>query len=263
MMINEKSNTHTTLSILGVRVDNIRCRQAIDRIGQLIESRNGCGAGKIFFTNVHSIHLARRNDDLRNKINYADLALPDGSGLKIAGKILRSPILENLNGTDFTPEVLRVAEQHNWSVYLYGAKPAVLESCRVNLLGRFPRLAIIGAQHGYLPQGEEQGFLDDLNQKKPDILLVALGTPHQELWIARHAATLNVGVCMAVGGLFDFLGGKYPRAPRWMRSLGIEWLYRFLQDPGAKADRVFIEIPVFLFVLVAGLFSSKQSNSQR
>jgi N-acetylglucosaminyldiphosphoundecaprenol N-acetyl-beta-D-mannosaminyltransferase len=261
MTINNQTDINNTISILGVRVDNVDRKQALNKIEQLIVSRNGGGAGKIFFTNVHSIHIARRNDDFRSNINSADLALPDGSGLKIAGKIQNTPIQENLNGTDFTPELLRIAEQRRWSVYLYGAESAVLEACRQNIHRQYPHLAIVGAQHGYVTMMEQKIFLNDINEKKPDIILVALGTPNQELWIARHAAELNAGVCMAVGGLFDFMGGRHPRAPRWMRSFGIEWLYRFLQDPKGKADRVFVEIPVFLFVVVTRwLFSSRTDN---
>jgi len=258
MSQNVKHTSGSSLSILDVRVDNINRKQALDRIQQFIVSRNGRGARKVYFTNVHSIHVARRNDELRSGINAADLVLPDGSGLKIAGRILSKTNIENLNGTDFTPELLRLAEDRRWTVYLYGAETSVLENCRGNLQRQYPRLQIVGLQHGYISMTEQELFLEDINQKKPDIVLVALGTPAQEFWIARNAPELNAGVCLAVGGLFDFIAGKHSRAPQWMRALGIEWLYRLIQDPKGKADRVFVEIPAFMIVLVGRWLSSRR-----
>ena len=257
------SEPQTTVSIFGVRVDNLDRDAAMSRIGEYITSRNGRGARKIFFTNVHSIHLARQDDTLRSGINNADLVLPDGSGLKIAGKLLEKTVFENLNGTDFTPAVLGLAEQHGWTVYLYGAEDDIITACDRNLRREYPRLRIVGAQHGYTLTSEQKIILDDVNEKKPDILLVALGSPRQELWISRYASQLNAGVCIAVGGLFDFIAGKHSRAPRWMRSVGIEWLYRFFQDPKGKADRVFVEIPVFMAVLLTRWLFPRRNKSQQ
>ncbi len=263
MKSGEMTNTQNTTSILGVRVDHIDRDAALNRIMEFIGSRNGRGARKIFFTNVHSIHLARRDEVLKSGINNADLVLPDGSGLKMAGKILAKMEFANLNGTDFTPVVLGLAQQNGWTVYLYGGEREIVAVCHRNLLQQYPRLRIVGSRKGYTQMSEQQDILDDINEKKPDILLVALGSPRQELWISRHAPDLNAGICLAVGGLFDFIAGKHSRAPQWMRSVGIEWLYRFFQDPKGKADRVFVEIPAFAVVLATRwLFSRRKDHRQ-
>jgi len=100
-----------------------------------------------------------------------------------------------------------------------------------------------------------------MRRKSPDIVLVGLGSPKQEEWIASHRSDVGAAVCLGVGGLFDFLAGKFRRAPKWMRMLELEWLYRFLQDPKTKWDRVFIEIPNFLFTVVFEALASGKKSS--
>lgn len=246
------------LYLFGVRVDNTRCETALDRIRRFVAHTKGSRAREVFFTNVHSIQLARHNPELRECINHADLVLPDGSGLNLAGKLFGTPIIENLNGTDFTPKVLGEAENKGWTVYLLGAKARVVEQCRERLLDQFPRLNIVGFHHGHFAPDEDQDIVEDINDKGPNILLVALGSPMQEEWIAHHARKLNVGVCLAVGGLFDFVSGVRKRAPSWVRRLGFEWLYRFFQDPKNKWDRIFIEIPSFLILVFASRLAVKR-----
>ncbi|MEX1122468.1 MAG: WecB/TagA/CpsF family glycosyltransferase [Balneolales bacterium] len=241
-----------TIYFLGVRVDNLTLEQALRRINGYISSSKAISCSrKVFFTNVHSIHLAKKDSDLYRCISNADMVLPDGSGLKIAGKVLNKPVKENLNGTDFTPIVCLMAESMGRSVYLLGAKKDVLIKCKKNLTKEFPNLNIIGAQHGYFDAAEEKKIIEDINKKKPDILLVAMGSPFQEKWITHNAPRLKARICLAVGGLFDFLSEELERAPLWMRKLGLEWVFRLLQDPRSKWSRVFIEIPVFFYLIMS------------
>ncbi|MBI4553678.1 MAG: WecB/TagA/CpsF family glycosyltransferase [Candidatus Latescibacteria bacterium] len=240
-----------TMFLFGVRVDNLDEPDALQTIRGYLSRQSTGPARQVFFTNVHSIHLALRDRTLLRTVNRADLALPDGSGLSIAGRVLGHPVRANLNGTDLIPKLLRHAEAEGWTVYLFGAQTGVLDRCRERLAAQFPRLQIVGCHHGYCSPEEEQTLLDEINATQPDLLLVALGSPRQETWIARHAPSLNVRVCCAVGGLFDFVSGARKRAPRWMRRFGIEWAFRFLIDPKAKWDRFFIEIPLFLALVLA------------
>jgi N-acetylglucosaminyldiphosphoundecaprenol N-acetyl-beta-D-mannosaminyltransferase len=261
MMTTKVSNRiqeEKTIYLLGGRVDNTGYETALKRIRRFIAHKNGSRAREVFFTNVHSMHLARRNPMLRRCINRADMVLADGSGLSLAGKLFGTPIIENLNGTDFTPRILNEAEINGWTVYLLGAEAHVVEQCRERLLSKYLRLKIVGFHHGHLVREEDQIIVNDINEKKPNILLVALGSPLQEEWIAHHARILNVGVCLAVGGLFDFLSGIHKRAPLWMRRMGMEWLFRFFQDPKTKWGRIFIEIPSFLMLLLASRIAVKR-----
>lgn len=244
-----------TRYFLNVRVDNVTSDVALRKVENFVTNgRTEKGARQVFFTNVHSIHLSRTDHELQSVINNADMVLPDGSGLKIAGKMLGQPILENLNGTDFTPRVCQMAEKQGWSVYLLGAREETVARCYRNLQTRFPKLQLKGYHNGYFSKHEEKAIVDRINECKPDILFIALGSPLQEKWIAQHASDLEVRVCFAVGGLFDFISEDINRAPLWMRKAGFEWLFRFVQDPLNKWERIFIEIPVFLSLL----FTKKQ-----
>jgi len=244
--------------LLDTRIDNIDGRTALERV--LSYARNGNGAHRVYFTNVHTIHIARRDPELLRALNAADLVLPDGSGLKIAGKIIRKPIIENLNGTDFTPKVLERAASMGRSVYLLGGTAKAVNLARERLVSQIPSLQIIGHHSGYFSAAEEPLIVREINERQPDILLVAFGTPMQEMWIARHASILRVRVCMAVGGLFDFLSGEKSRAPRWIRSCGLEFIYRFLQDPRSKWERIFVEIPLFLALILKRRFLAAGSR---
>jgi N-acetylglucosaminyldiphosphoundecaprenol N-acetyl-beta-D-mannosaminyltransferase len=218
----------------------------------------------VFFVNVHSLHLARKNGRFLHCVNGGDLVLADGSGLHLAGELLKTPIAENLNGTDFVPRVLREAEISRWSVYLLGARQEALERCEREIARKFPKLCIAGSHHGYFSKAEEAAILTEVNSAAPSILLVALGSPYQELWIGKYAPLLHARVCLGVGGLFDFLSGKRRRAPLWMRSCGIEWLFRFVVEPNMKWRRVLIEIPLFLLRLTPQAFRVRFSrNGQR
>jgi N-acetylglucosaminyldiphosphoundecaprenol N-acetyl-beta-D-mannosaminyltransferase len=222
----------------------------MNTVEDFIIKPSGTGTHQVFFTNVHTIHLARKDREFRDVVNHANIVLPDGSGLKVAGKLFKRPIVENLNGTDFVPRVVRKAAAHGWSVYLLGGTLDVTKECRRRWLEQYPMLKIVGLHHGHFALDEEEAILDDINAKRPDILLVALGSPLQEMWIARHASELKTSVSIAVGGLFDFISGQRKRAPRWMRRVGLEWVYRFFQDPRTKWTRVFIEIPAFIILIL-------------
>jgi N-acetylglucosaminyldiphosphoundecaprenol N-acetyl-beta-D-mannosaminyltransferase len=249
-----------TLFFLNVRVDNIDVETALETVHAFTSVPDEIPPREVFFTNVHTIHLARKHPEFRQCVNGAEMVLPDGSGLKIAGRAFGEPIRENLNGTDFAPKIFRYAELSGSTIYLLGARQEVIDGCRAHLRTRYPNLKIVGCHPGYFSREEERHIIEDINEKEPDILLVALGSPHQEVWITRHRHHLKVRVCFAVGGLFDFIGGAVRRAPHWMRAVGCEWLFRFFQDPRSKWARVFVEIPSFLILMLANRFLSRDAN---
>lgn len=226
-----------TIYIFGVRVDNMMSEDALECIRQYIAHGNGSCAHTVFFTNVHSIMLARWNSQFRHCVDQADLVLPDGSGLMLAGNLFGIPIAENVNGTDFTPKLLRQAEDNGWNVYLLGAQQNVIEQCYRRLLLKFPGLNIVSYHHGHFGLDEEETIVNAINEKRPHLLLVGLVSPYQEQLIARYAGHLKVQVCLAVGGLFDFLSESVPRAP--LKGIGF----------GSKYD-----VPVPLFPIKFSLY---------
>ena len=233
-------------NVLQLGFDNIDGTTAIHRIEAFLQGSANGDCRRVFFLNVHSIWLARTDKLLAASISRADLVLGDGSGLALATKLFGSPMVENLNGTDFVPRLIERASVTGRSVFLLGGTPQISQICKKALLGLHPGLHIVGARSGYFSIDEESEICEEINRVKPDILLVGMGAPLQENWIDRNSSRLSARVCLGVGGLFDFLSGNRKRAPGWMRSLGIEFIYRFMSDPGGKWRRLMVETPWFL-----------------
>jgi N-acetylglucosaminyldiphosphoundecaprenol N-acetyl-beta-D-mannosaminyltransferase len=132
-------------------------------------------------------------------------------------------------------------------IYLLGARPGIARAAADAMVQRYPELVVAGARDGYFQSDEEPGVVDAINASGARILLVAFGAPRQELWIARWRDRLEVPVAMGVGGLFDFYSGRIARAPVWMREIGLEWVYRLMQEPGRMWRRYVIGNPLFLY----------------
>ena len=134
---------------------------------------------------------------------------------------------------------------------MLGGKPGVAEKAMENAKAKFPAAKFIGAAPGFFADSaEEQKVIEKINALDPDILLVAMGVPKQEKWIAKHRHELVCGIALAVGGLLDFVSGRIPRAPVWMRRLGIEWCYRLYQEPRRMFRRYVIGNPLFLLRVI-------------
>jgi N-acetylglucosaminyldiphosphoundecaprenol N-acetyl-beta-D-mannosaminyltransferase len=250
----EDTITRSKTHFFGVRFDNISKETAVNAIKAFLTDKKKNKPRKVFFTNVHTIYIAEHDPVFAEAINNADLVLPDGSGLKIAGKIFSKPVKENLNGTDFTPLILETAVQLGSKVYLLGAKEEIVSECVFKLKKKYPGLIIAGYHSGYFSPAEENMILEEIEKISPDILLVAMGSPIQEMFVNRITARLKNTVCFAVGGLFDFISGGKKRAPVLFRNLGLEWLFRFMQDPKTKWERIVIEIPAFLSLVITARF---------
>ncbi|MGH2514895.1 MAG: WecB/TagA/CpsF family glycosyltransferase [Ktedonobacterales bacterium] len=215
-------------SLLGLSVDEMSQTEAVETICGIWQR----GAkSRVFFVNAHCVNSAFTSVEYTQSLGQAEFVLPDGSGVLLASKILRLPIRHNLNGTDLTPLICQVAADEGRSVFLLGARPGIAESAAKSLMERFPTLRIAGVQHGFFAPEESAEIVARINAAQPDILLVALGVPMQEIWITEHFDDLNVPVCLAVGALFDFLSNTVRRAPKLFRRLGIEWIYRLIREP--------------------------------
>lgn len=191
------------------------------------------------FVNAHCLNLAYRDPDYAEILRRCDCVWPDGTGVRIAGRRLGFPVPENVNGTDLFPLL-------TGRVFLYGAAPGVAERAAENVRRQYPQMTIVGTADGF---GDEREVLAAINRVRPDIVLVAKGVPRQEKWIAAHLGELACGSVIAVGGLLDFVSGRIPRAPRWMRRLGIEWLYRLKCEPVRLFRRYVIGNPLFMMRL--------------
>ncbi|MBW3084585.1 N-acetylglucosaminyldiphosphoundecaprenol N-acetyl-beta-D-mannosaminyltransferase [Austwickia sp. TVS 96-490-7B] len=232
-------------SLLGVHISNFTMSQALDWIQEQV--RTATTARLICFVNPACLNTAVEDQQYRDVLDGSDLILPDGIGIKIASQIHGFTVQENVNGTDLFPRLCRRAVAEGISLYLLGARPGVAAQAAEEMRRRFPELLIAGTRSGYFAPEEEPQVIEEINASGAEILLVAMGAPRQELWLARVLPSLQVRVAMGVGGLFDFYSGRIPRAPLWVREIGMEWVWRLGQEPQRMWRRYLVGNPLFLY----------------
>ncbi|MCE5259178.1 MAG: WecB/TagA/CpsF family glycosyltransferase [Chloroflexi bacterium] len=232
--------------ILGVRVDDITTEETLSQLEHFIQEG---GPHQVATVNPEFVMAAQHNTVFCVTINEADLALPDGSGLLWASRVLGKPLRERVTGSDTVPLIARLAAQKGYRLFLLGAAPGVAEAAAGVLQAQNPGLVIAGTFAGSPRPEDEDAIIARIRLAAPDLLFVAYGAPNQDLWIRRNKERLGVAVCMGVGGTLDYIAGIVPRAPNWMRRSGLEWLYRLIRQPWRW--RRMIRLPLFTLQVLA------------
>lgn len=246
-LIIKKDLSNGRIKLFEVGIDKIDNQIAIQRVEEFIESKRGkIKKSNIIITpDTLAILRARKDTEYLKVIKSADLVTPDGAGILWATNFLRYPLLERVTGIDIVKGACKLAVKKGYSLYLLGSLPGVAHEAGQKLISDYPGLKIVGSHHGYFANKEEEAeSIKEIRKKRPDVLLVGMGVPIQEKWIARNLYRLNVPVSMGVGGSFDVLSGRIPRAPLWMQRHGMEWIYRLIKQP----KRVFRVISLFYFI---------------
>ena len=215
---------------------------------------------RVAFLNAHCGNVMARDADYADALATADMVLPDGIGVELAARMTGERFVANLNGTDFTPALLRRAAAKGLSVFLLGARPGVAEDAANKLCLDIPGLRVVGTRDGYDGMADDTATIAAINAAQPDILLVAAGVPMQDLWLARNAARLHPRICLGVGALFDFLAGRVRRAPDWVRRAKSEWMWRLAMEPRRMARRYLIGNATFM--ARAASFALRQGQDQ-
>lgn len=217
-------------------------------------ARRGAGRPALFFTSANGqvLSLCQSDSHVRNLFLAADLIHADGMPLVFASRLLsRTPLPERVATTDLIYEVAEVAEGRGATFYLLGATAKVIEQAAGHLRRLYPRLPIVGYRDGYFGRDAEARIIEEINDKKPDILWLGLGVPFEQMFVVRNRHRLRgVGLIKTAGGLFDFLSGKNSRAPDWMQAAGFEWAYRICLEPRRLARRYATTNPHALFLLM-------------
>ncbi|MCP4310830.1 MAG: WecB/TagA/CpsF family glycosyltransferase [Bacteroidetes bacterium] len=195
----------------------------------------------IFFINAHCFNISCENAAYKEALNESDLVLNDGIGIKLGGILKGIHFKENMNGTDLIPRILNYSTKHHRSVFLLGALDEVVKKAIDTIRQNYPDIILAGYNSGYFNDDEAKQILEKINALNTDILIVGMGVPKQELWIKENRKNLpNVKILIAGGAVFDFLSQKFKRAPKFLRLMGLEWFFRFLQEPGRLFKRYFI-----------------------
>lgn len=242
--------------IMDVGINNVTKIEAGKKIRNRLET-GGDEIFKIFTPNTEIVMLCNGDGELKRIINKGSLVLPDGIGLIHASRIKGLPLKERVTGFDTSVEILTIAAEKGYRVFLLGGAPGVAEKAAANIKKEFGDI-ICGYQHGYFKgqhighadHEEEKDVINRINDLQPDILFVGLGSPKQEKWIDYHGNNLNTKLVIGNGGTIDVLSGSVKRAPQFYQNLGLEWLYRLVSDP--KRIKRQILLPVFMLKILFG-----------
>lgn len=236
-----------SVEILGVRVDDVTYEESLAIICEFIESGR---PHHVMTTNTEHAVVAQKDPEFRRILNQAPLAVPDGSGLIFASRLFGKPLRQHVTGTDLADKLMGLSAKKGYRVFLLGAGAGVAEEAARQLSLRYPGLKVVGTYPGSARPEDEDDIISRVKAAKPiDVLLVAYGSPAQEKWIARNLERLGVPVAIGVGGVFDFFAGRVPRAPKWMRDVHLEWLFRLLIQPHRWRRQ--LALPYFVLLVLS------------
>lgn len=235
------------VDILGVRVDDVTMHESLEFC--LSALRRG-GRYQIVTPNAEFVILAQRDAGFRHIINHSALSIPDGHSLLWASRLFGCPLREQVTGTDLAYGLAGLAAREGYRLYLLGAAEGVAELAARKLGEHHAGLQVAGTYSGSPAASEDEQIRARIAAAAPvDVLLVAYGAPAQDKWIARNLPQMNVRLAMGVGGVFDFFSGRVPRAPKWVRDAGFDWLYRLAHQPWRLRRQ--LTIPRFLALVLA------------
>ncbi len=214
------------IDVLGVGFDDLTRENAIELCKRLIDEHR---SAYMVTPNPEIVMAAWDNPALDEAISGADIVIPDGIGVVRAARIIGTPLKERLPGIEIGEAILEYAAASGKSVFLLGAKPGIAEAAAEKMRVLFPGLDICGTNDGYFK--DDGPVIEKINAARPDFLMVCLGAPKQELWMAENAPRLDVGLMAGLGGSLDVFAGTVMRAPKAWQRLNAEWLYRCIKEP--------------------------------
>ena len=226
-------------NIMGVDVTTLNEQQLMKRIEDDIRQNQKV---RIVAVNPEKIIMADQDPSLRQLLNESTYQIPDGIGVSIASKLSGGIVRGRVTGIGMMGNLLKLANTNEWKIFMYGATPETVQKAAQHIKERFPKLIISGTLDGYVK--DTQQIVTTINEAKPHILFVALGSPKQELFIKNHMDQLHVNVFQGVGGSFDVYSGNVKRAPELFQKTGTEWLYRLLKQPSRIKRQ--LALPMFL-----------------
>ncbi len=182
--------------------------------------------------NPEILYNGLENEKLNKLFNGKDsIIIPDGVGTVLAAKMVKNPVKEKIAGIEVMKAIIEKCEKEGKGIYLLGAEEEILKLCKENIKKTFPNIKIVGSHNGFFDLNNCNDIIEDIKKSNPWGLFIAMGCPRQENFIVNYIDELNCNFYMPVGGSFDVFAGKVNRAPKWMLSLGLEWLYRVLKEP--------------------------------
>lgn len=233
-------------NVLGCPVDRLGMDGTVERCRELIEAG---GVACQVSVNAAKVVALRQDARLREIIARCEIISADGQSVVWASRMLRDPLPERVAGIDLMNRLLLLAESRGYRVYFLGATQQVLERAMARIRARHRQLRVAGFRDGYFTHEQEDAVRAEIRAAAPDILFVAMSSPRKEYWLADNASGLGARLVMGVGGSLDVVAGDRRRAPRWVQRLGLEWLYRLVQEPRRLGRRYLTTNVRFLLLL--------------
>jgi N-acetylglucosaminyldiphosphoundecaprenol N-acetyl-beta-D-mannosaminyltransferase len=233
--------------LFGVPIQAMTMEQVLAVVDDTIARRGRLLLGVV---NAAKMVNMRKNEELDRAVRSADLILADGMSIVWATRLLGRPLPERVPGIDLMTRMLERGSTAGYRVYCLGATEEVLSTAVEKMRAANPGVVMAGWHHGYFTEAEEERIAKEIRAAKADILFVAMTSPKKERFLAKWSEEMNVSVCHGVGGAFDVLAGKVKRAPQLWQRLGLEWLYRVVQEPRRMWRRYLVTNTVFCGMLV-------------
>lgn len=209
--------------------------------------------------NASKINLIEKDKKLKNIIDSCPLINADGASIIWAAKKLNIPLKERVTGIDLFLNLVNLAAEKHYKIYLFGATEEVVLKVKSIFEEQYPSLQIVGYRNGYFTEDDEPEIVKDMSESGADIMFVAFSSPKKEYWINKYLNVLNIPFVMGVGGSFDIVAGKTTRAPKWMQNCSLEWFYRFIQEPRRMFKRYIIGNVKFMLLT----YKIKRKNKKK
>jgi N-acetylglucosaminyldiphosphoundecaprenol N-acetyl-beta-D-mannosaminyltransferase len=243
------------VEILGCKLDVLDANEAAARI--MTFAREGAGAQVVTLGTEMVVH-AQKDERFRDVVNASALSLCDTVGVLSIARRRGANLHERVTGIELVERLCAQAAREELPVYFLGGAEGAAADAAAIMEARFPGLIVAGARNGFFADDEIAGVVDEIRTSGAKLLFVGLGSPRQELWLAEHLRETGAGAAVGVGGSFDVLGGRVVRAPRFMRRLGLEWLYRLVKEPHRWRRQLALPYFVWLVALDGFGFSNKK-----
>ena len=248
----------TRYKIMNTYVNAVSMEETIKRVEQIIEKRKPTQHVVI---NASKVNLMEEDPELRRIVNSCPLINADGASIVWAAKKLGVPLKERVTGCDLFQELIKLASEKGYKIYLFGAKEEVVTKVKAIYEEQYPGIHIVGYRNGYFTEADEAEIVKDMAESGADMMFVAFSSPKKEYWVNKYLEQLNIPFVMGVGGSFDIVAGVTDRAPQWFQNHGLEWFYRFIQEPRRMWRRYIIGNAKFVGLTCKYKFKNKKKSN--
>lgn len=253
----ESSDENMRYQIFNTYVDVYSFDETVHKIERIISERNPTQHVVI---NASKVNLMQKDRQLTEIVNSCPLINADGASIVWAAKKLDIPLKERVTGIDLFLKLVEISNDKGYRIFLFGAKEEVVAKVKRTFEEKYSNLKIAGIRNGYFNEAEEPEIVNMIAQSNSDILFVAFSSPKKEFWINKYLHQLKVPFVMGVGGSFDIVAGMTSRAPVWMQKKGLEWLYRFFQEPRRMWKRYIIGNAKYIILVYKTKYFRKKNK---